>query len=120
MTTLAFDPFWTWLQQHPNCIISVATPDTVLYDEDDLHWYAGPDRSNLVVQLIRGKRLIGEMLIDAERISYIQDQGEERQGEFVFEAIFETPTDRVASYTFILKHGLDEEEAEPTHGPAVH
>jgi hypothetical protein len=122
MSTLDFDAFWTWLQQHPNCLISAATPDASLYDDDTLHWFVGPDRSHLVVQLILGKRLIGEVLIDPERISYVQVHGEEREGEFVFEAIWEHASDRLAAYTFVLKHGLDDEteDAEPTHGPAVH
>ena len=52
--------------------------------------------------------------------------GEERQGEFVFEAISETPIDRLAAYTFVLTHGLDDEtttdEGAPdtTHGRLVH
>ena len=30
MPTLSFEAFWTWLQQHPNCVLRVATPDAVL------------------------------------------------------------------------------------------
>lgn len=119
MTTLPFDAFWAWLQQHPSCILRVSTPEAVLYDDDSFHWFIGPDQSELVIQLIRGKRLVGEILLDPDRIAYVQDIGEERQGEHGFEAISESPTDRVACYSFVLAHGLDL-ETEGAHGPAVH
>ncbi len=37
--TLAFDEFWRWLVLHPNCIVRAGTADSVLYDDDDLHWH---------------------------------------------------------------------------------
>lgn len=122
MSTLSFETFWGWVQQHPNCVVRVSTPDSALYDDDDYHWFIGPDQNELLVQLIRGKRLVGEILIDPDRITYVQDLGEEREGEYVFEAIAETPVDRLAAYTFVLTHGL-EGEAEtlpPAHGRLVH
>ena len=62
--TLPFDAFWSWLQAHPNCIIRAGTPEAVLYDDDDLHWHfsaEGPD--TFLVQLQRGKKLVGEMMV---------------------------------------------------------
>ena len=57
--TLAFDAFWTWLQAHPNCIIRAGTPEAVLYDDEDLHWHFTAEGSDtLVVQVLRGKRLV--------------------------------------------------------------
>ncbi len=120
MSTLPFETFWAWLQLHSNCIVRVATADAVLHDDDDLHWYAGPNGEELVLQLIRGKRLVGELLIDAERVSYVQILGEEHEGEHLFEAIFETPTERLASYSFVLAHGFDDEPDSTTHNLAVH
>ena len=120
MSTLSFDDFWAWLQLHPNCIVRVATPEAVLYDDADLHWYAGEDSGDLVLQLIRGKRLVGELLIDPERVTYVQVVGEEREGEFSFEAISETPSLRLAAYTFVMTHALEEESQEPAHGAVIH
>jgi len=119
MDTLSFDAFWTWIQTHLNCILRIATPDTVLFDDDDLHWYLGPLEGNQVAQVIRGKRLMGEILIDAERVSYVQALGEEGGGEYLFEAISETETDRLAAYTFVLTHDLDTGSTE-THSTGVH
>jgi hypothetical protein len=119
MTTLSFEDFWAWLQEHPNCLVRVGTPDLSLFDDDDLHWYIGPDRGALVVQAIRGKRLLGELVLDGEQVSYVQEAGEEAEGEHLFEAIAESASDRVACYHFVLTHGVAEDE-QPGHRPAVH
>jgi hypothetical protein len=119
MDTLSFDAFWAWLQAHLSCIQRVATPDAVLFDDDDLHWYLGPVEEANVAQVIRGKRLMGEILIDPERVAYVQSLGEERSGEYVFEAVSETETERIAAYTFVLTHDLDA-EAESAHAGRVH
>ncbi|MCZ6508028.1 MAG: hypothetical protein O7A04_08295 [Acidobacteria bacterium] len=119
MDTLSFDAFWAWLQSHLNCLLRVATPDTVLFDDDDLHWYLGPLGDANVAQVIRGKRLMGEILIDPERVTYVQSLGEERSGEYVFEAVSETESERLAVYTFVLTHDLDVDD-DPDHGGGVH
>jgi len=119
MDTLSFDAFWTWLQSHLNCIQRIATPDAVIFDDDDLHWYLGPLDNAQVAQVIRGKRLMGEVLIDPERVTYVQSLGEERSGEFVFEAVSETETERVAAYSFVLTHSLDV-ESDSDHSADVH
>lgn len=118
MDTLSFDAFWSWLHSHLNCIARVSTPDAVLFDDDDLHWYIGSLDTADVVQVIRGKRLMGEIVVNPERIAYIQAMGEER-GEYLFEAIRETETDRFAAYSFVLTHDLDN-DADPQHGRGVH
>ncbi|MDX1502523.1 MAG: hypothetical protein R3325_09170 [Thermoanaerobaculia bacterium] len=118
MTTLTFDVFWNWLLLHPNCIVRAGTGDAVLYDDEDLHWHFAADGATLYVQIIRGKRLMGELILDSERIAYVQELGEEREGEWAFELIAETDTDRVALYYFILSHGFEEEErSDPARVP---
>ena len=119
MEPLSFDAFWSWLEQHSNCLIRVGTPDAVLYDDDACHWYAGRDRELLVVQLIRGKRLSGEVVIDPERVTYVIPTGDE-QGEHGFEAIHEGETERIASYAFVLTHGMDETDEDGGHPSVVH
>ena len=121
MSTLSFEAFWNWLLQHPNCILRVSTPEAALYDDEHLHWYIGPDQTEQVIQLIHGKRLVGELLVAPERVTYVQVVGEERQEEHIFEAIHEMPTERLVVYTFVLVHGLDEDAPpEAGHGPMVH
>ncbi|MEE8278541.1 MAG: hypothetical protein V3R89_07465 [Thermoanaerobaculia bacterium] len=118
MTTLSFESFWSWLMQHPNCILRAGTPDTVLFDDDELHWHFASDGPILFIQVMQGKRLLGEIVLDPERVAYVQALTEERDGEYGFELISESETERVAAYFFVLSHGFDEEL--PGDGRAVH
>ncbi|MCB1035157.1 MAG: hypothetical protein KDD47_15120 [Acidobacteria bacterium] len=119
MSTLSFDSFWAWLVQHPNCVLWAGTPDAVLYDDEDVHWYIGQDGEVAVAQVIRGKRLVGNLVVDPARVDYVSVVGEAREGEHHFELIAETETDRYAAYVFALSHGMTEDE-EPTHRFAIH
>lgn len=114
--TLTFETFWTWVVAHPNCILRAGTPESVLYDEEDFHWhFAAEGPHTLLVQVIRGKRLVGELLVEPEQVAYVQGAAGDREDEFVFELVAESEDDRVVSYFFVLAHGYDVEEVEPTH-----
>lgn len=116
--TLSLEKFWGWLLQHPNCILRAGSPEAVLYDDDDLHWYFASDDRYYIVQLIRGKRLVGELFVDPEAIAYVQGVDGDQEGEYIFDLIAETETDCTMAYFFVLTHALDEEE--DTHARAVH
>ena len=116
MTTIPFEQFWAWLQVHPNCIVRISTPGAAVYDDDDCHWYIGPVQEDLVAQMLKGKRMMAELLISPEHIAYVQDLGEEREGEHVFEAIAENATERFAAYAFVLTHGFEEDPVDHTPG----
>ncbi len=119
LSTLPFDLFWGWLLRHPNCILRAGTPEAVLYDDEDLHWHFAVDGAVYFVQVIRGKRLMGEIALETERIAYVQALGEEQEGEFLFELVSESETERVAAFFFVLSHAYDEGESSgPEH--AVH
>ncbi len=108
--TLPFDTFWNWLMTHPHCILRAGTPETALYDDEDFHWHFATEAgSTLLVQVLRGKRLIGELLIDPEHITYVQGVASEREEEHIFELIAEGESDRVAGYFFVLVHGYEDE-----------
>lgn len=119
-TTLSFERFWSWLVGHPNCIVRAGTPDAILYDDDDLHWHFGSESPELrVVQLIRGKRLMGELLVQPDLVAYVQSYEGDHEEEFVFELVAENERERSAVYFFVLAHDFD--EPGPTaHGRAVH
>jgi hypothetical protein len=116
--TLTFDDFWAWVTLHPNCIVRAGTPEAVLYDDDDLHWLLASEESHLLVQLVRGKRLIGELLVDPEQVAYVQGARGDRDGEFLFDLIVETPSERLAAYSFVMAHAYEAEV--PSHDRAVH
>lgn len=108
--TLPFDVFWVWLMGHPNCILRAGTPEAVIYDDEDLHWhFAAEEPDTLVVQVLRGKLLVGELLIAPEQIAFVQGGRGDREDEFVFEVITETEVERSPAYFFVLIHGFDEE-----------
>ncbi len=115
--TLPFETFWNWVVTHPNCILRAGTPEAVLYDDDDLHWhFASEGETTLLVQVLRGKRLIGELLMEPEPVTYVQGVQGQREGEHVFELIVESEKDRVVAYFFVLAHGY-EDEAEQSFSP---
>lgn len=108
--TLPFDTFWNWAITHPNCILRAGTPEAVIYDDDDLHWhFATEGAGTLLVQVLRGKRLIGELLLDPEQITYVQGVAGQHDDEHVFELISETEKDRVVAYFFVLTHAYEDE-----------
>jgi hypothetical protein len=118
--TLSFEAFWNWLQTHPNCILRAGTPETVVYDDDDLHWhFAAEGADTRVVELLRGKKLIGEIVVGLADVAYVQ-QVDGEEDEHVFELVSETETDRVVAYYFVLSHGYDGGQELPTPGRAVH
>jgi hypothetical protein len=113
---LPFDVFWSWLANHPNCILRAGTPEAIVYDDDDLHWHFGAEgEGTFVVQVLRGKRLIGELLVEMEQVAYVEGTAGKQEGEWVFELISETESERVAAYFFVLAHGYEVEAAVP-HG----
>ena len=107
--TLPFSKFWTWVQAHLNCIVRAGTPEVVLFDDDDLHWHFGQEEDGtLLVQVIRGKKLMGEMAIAPSEVTYVQAEPGEGE-EFRFELLGEGEAG-IGGYHFVLSHGYDEEE----------
>jgi hypothetical protein len=115
--TMPLDRFWAWLSSHPNCIVRAGTPEAVIYDDDDLHWtFASEAPQTLVAQVLRGKRLVGEVLIDPEQVSFVEALPQENPDEHVFELVSESEDDRFAAWFFVLVHGLDDDDAEVAAG----
>ena len=113
------DKFWAWLLYHPNCILRAGTPETVLYDDEDLHWhFANEPDGRLLVQVIRGKQMMGELFVDPDLVTYVQAVPSDIEGEHLFELISEATSDRVAPYFFVMAHGLEDEL--PAAGGRVH
>lgn len=117
--TLPPDRFWEWLVSHPNCILRAGSREAVLYDDEDYHWhFASEGPGTWLVQVIRGKRLVGELLIPQDRVSYVQGDLGDQDGEFVFELVSGDDLEREAAYFFVLSHGF--EAAEDPAGGRVH
>ena len=110
--------FWRWLKRHANCILRAGTPDSFLYDHEDLHWHLDEDEDRTpTVQVLRGKQLIGELVIEVRDVLFVQavpdPDGEE--GQFLFELVG-GGDEPAAVYHFALTHGFEEGAA---HRPAL-
>ena len=66
--------------------------------------------TTLLVQVLRGKRLIGELLLDPDQITYVQGVAGQREDEHIFELITEGEKDRIAAYFFVMAHGYEDAE----------
>ncbi len=109
--TLSFADFWSWLLTHPNCIIRGGTPDTVLYDDEDYHWhFAQEGDGTLLVQVLRGKRMTGELFIEPDRVAYVQALPPENPDEYSFELISESERGTSPSYFFVLAHAYEAQQ----------
>ena len=107
-TTLQFDTFWRWLSGHVNCILRAGTPEAVLFDHEDFHWtLLTEDDATHVVQLSRGKELVGELVVFPAEISYIQMEPSESEGEWLFECVVEGENAREVAYHFVMAHEYD-------------
>ncbi len=103
---LPFDTFWSWLVQHSNCIVRAGTPEVVLVDDTQFHWQLFAENSKtLLMQMLYGKRLVGEILIDPESIMGVEMHEAEQESEFVFDLISENGGEPMVLYYIILAHG---------------
>jgi hypothetical protein len=112
-STLSFDAFWRWVRRHANCILRAGTPDAFLYDAEDLHWHLDEDEERLpTVQLLRGKQLLGELLIERRDLLFVQalPDPDGEQGQFLFELVG-GGDEPYPMYHFVLAHAFDEEAA---------
>ncbi|HRR56982.1 MAG TPA: hypothetical protein P5057_08430 [Acidobacteriota bacterium] len=109
--TLSFESFWGWLQGHSNCIARAGTEDAVFYDDEEFHWHFGEVEDLKSVQILSGKRLVGEFYMDPERVSYVQILPAESGEEWVFELVEETEDGRYTAYVFVLVHDYNEQSS---------
>jgi hypothetical protein len=116
-STLSLGVFWAWLIQHPNCILRAGSRDSVLFDDEDLHWHlTGDGPFGFLVQVVRGKHVTGEIRLNSDQITYVEGGPGEHEGEFVFELIAEDESDRTAAYFFVLSHDYEAED-RPAKSP---
>ncbi len=112
-TTLAFDRFWRWLRLHPNCILRAGTVDVFLHDREDFHWHLEEDAErNPVVQLLSGKQLVAEMVLDVRDVLYVEavPDPDGEQGQFLFELVGGSKEEPYAVYHFAVAHGFQDED----------
>ncbi len=111
-STLTFDRFWRWLKRHPNCIVRAGTPDTTLFDQEDLHWHLEEDEERVpLVQLLRGKQLLGEIAIEVREVLFVQaaPDPDGEAGHFLFELWGGGGDEPFAVYPVAMAHSFAED-----------
>jgi len=107
---LSLDLFWRWLKIHYNCIVRAGGEGCVVYDQPYLHWHMIEEEDDLyIVQLIKGKDLITEIVIDARQIMYVESSSHE-DNNVLFELIGTIQNEPVSLFHFMMAHGYEEEE----------
>ena len=115
-STLTFDRFWHWLKHHANCILRAGSVDAFLHDQEAFHWHLEEDgERNPVVQLVWGKLLVAEMVLDVRDVLYVEATPEESGDgtQFVFELVGGSKEEPYAVYHFVLAHAFEEEASHP-------
>lgn len=106
--TVAFDRFWPWLKEHCNCILEASTAECTLFDHEDLHWHIGEDpEGRPLVQLIRGKALYVELVLETRSAAMVRGSLEEGADpprfRFEINGVGDLP-----AYVFVMAHGMDD------------
>ncbi len=109
---LTFDRFWRWLLEHPNCIIRAGTSDSTLLDHDDFHWdFLEEDDGSAVIQLVKGKALVAELMISRTDVLFVQaslDVEQAAQGYWLFELIGGPKDDSYPVAHVLMSHGMEQ------------
>ena len=110
--SISFEDFWNWLSAHRHCILRAGTGDVLIFDHDEYHWYMFIDKNGAhVVQLVRGKLLVAEMVVLGGDIVYVFAQSNAHD-EHVFDCMVETPGGTEIAYHFVLAHAFESEGSD--------
>ena len=83
----------------------------MLYDQEDLHWHLIEEEDELLVaQLVRGKSLIAELVIDARQITYVES-AVQPDDTVLFQLVGDINGEPVPLYHFLMSHDYEEELA---------
>lgn len=114
---LTFDAFWRWLMDHRNCLVRAGSGDVMLMDHELLHWdFFDEDGGRAVCQLIFGKGLVGEVVIERSEVLFVQaspDVENPQSGHWLFECIGGPREDSYPLYAFVLSHGMESTQSHP-------
>ncbi len=112
---IPFERFWRWLIEHPNCIVEAGSTTIALFDFEDFHWTLSQDEGRAVVQMVRGKNLVAEMVLEPSELLFVQisidSEGADR-GHWIFEVMAGTREEPFVAAYFVLNHGFDDRSHE--------
>jgi len=115
-TTLTLGIFWQWVGAHYNCIVRAGSDTCVFFDQPFLHWHLIEDLDGqLVAQLIRGKDLVGELVIDPRMVLYVEVTAQDDE-QVLFELVVDSDGEPIPQFHFLMAHGYDEDQDAARRG----
>lgn len=115
--TLSLQDFWSWAAYHYNCILRAGSDTCVIFDQPYMHWHLlqEPD-GTLVVQTLRNKDLLAEIVIDPGHVMYVESTPQEEE-QVLFELVVSGESGEVIPlFHFLMAHGYDEEQTVQGRG----
>src|SRR5512137_508187 len=110
-TPLTFDQLWRWLQEHRNCVVRAGSADVMLMDSELTHWdFFEEEDGRAVCQLILGKSLVGEVVIERADVLFVQaspDVEQAQAGHWMFECFGGSREDAYPLFVFVTTHGME-------------
>ncbi len=111
----SLEVFWRWASIHYNCILRAGSDQCIIYDQSYLHWHLIEEEDDLlIVQVIRGKDLIAELIIDARQVMYVESTIQD-DNNVQFELITDVHGEPVPLYHFLMAHGYEDGEGRSAH-----
>lgn len=108
---LQFEKFWRWLMEHSGCILRAGVYDATFFDLTEFHWVLFEEERQPIVQIMRGKQLVGEFAIERTNITSVQgtpDLDDAQSGHWLFEVFVGGKDDAHPAYQFLMSHGFDQ------------
>jgi hypothetical protein len=114
---MPFAGFWEFLKDHANCILGASWGSAALFDEDALHWAVfDQEDHHAVLQLIRGKNLVGELVLDSRQVDEVElgpDPENPQSGHFLAELLSSARAGREVLGHVLMAHGPEEAQRHP-------
>ena len=82
----------------------------MLFDHDDFHWALMEEDRQHVVQVLKGKSLVGELVMagrEVTEVSVAPDPDTGTQGHFLVELLGGPKEDPQVLYHFVMAHGIE-------------
>jgi hypothetical protein len=114
---LSFPVFWEFVKDHANCILGASWGPAVLFDDESLHWALfEQEERRVVIQLIRGKNLVAELMVDGREVDEVEiapDPENPQSGHYLAELLSSASKGRESIGHFLLAHGMEDMRSHP-------
>lgn len=117
---LSLDQFWNWASLHYNCIIQVGNENCLAFDQPYIHWHLSREEGLLFVQMIRGKDLLTEFVIDPTTVVFVDSTPQQEDEQVLFDLVGNVDGEPYSIFHFLMAHGYDEEEQEASRRGWTH